>query len=82
MHIDEQIDEDEAPVFKLGDLETGRLHTTRLKQHHFIDMRAQKKDRDVLLAFEEDVGFALVKACESDSDTDLACAAKVIYKQQ
>ena len=44
-------------------------------------MRAQKKGRDVLLAFEDDNGPALAKACEFDSDSDaihLARAAKIV----
>ena len=48
-----------------------RVHTTRLKHRllaQFRDMRAQKNGRDILLAFEEDVGAALVKICESDND--------------
>ena len=61
-----------------------RVHTTRLKQRllaQFTDMRAQKKGRDVLMAFEEDIGSALAKACEFDSDNDaihLARAAKIV----
>ena len=31
---------------------------------------AQHQERDVLLAFNEDLGNALVKACELDTDTD------------
>ena len=41
-----------------------RVHTTRLKQRllaQFTDMKAQKKGRDVLMAFEEDIGTALAK---------------------
>ena len=34
-------------------------------------MRAHTKGRDVLLVFEEDVGAALIKACELDSDNDV-----------
>ena len=48
-----------------------RVHTTRLKQcllAQFTDMQAQKKGRDVLMAFEEDIGTALAKACEFDKD--------------
>ena len=44
-------------------------------------MQAQKKGREVLLTFEEDIGTALAKACELDSDNDaihLACAAKIV----
>ena len=47
----------------------------------FPGMRAQKKGRDVLLAFEDDIGPALAKACEFDSDSDaihLARAAKIV----
>ncbi len=50
-----------------------RIHTTRLKQRllaQFTDMQAQKKGRDVLMAFEEDIGTALTKACELDSDNE------------
>ena len=47
-------------------------------------MRARKKGRDVLLAFEEDIGPALTKACEFDSDSDaihLAHAANIVRNQ-
>ena len=62
-----------------------RLHTARHKQclsAELTDMRAQKKDRDFLLAFEDDIGPALAKACELDSDSDaiqLAHAAKIVH---
>ena len=42
-----------------------KVHTTRLKQRllaHFTDMQAQKKGREVLLAFEEDIGTAWPKS--------------------
>ena len=61
-----------------------RVHTTRLKQRllaQFIDMQAQKQGRDILMAFEEDIGTALAKACEFDSDNDaihLARATKIV----
>ena len=51
-----------------------RVHSTRLKQRFFAqfpDMRAHTKGRYVLLVFEEDVGAALNKACELDSDNDV-----------
>ena len=63
-----------------------RIHTTRLKHRllaQFTDMRAQKKGRDILLAFEEDIGTALAKACELDSDNEaihLARAAKIVRR--
>ena len=47
-------------------------------------MRAQKNGRDIFLAFEEDVGAALAKVCESDNDSDaihLAHAAKNFRNQ-
>lgn len=61
-----------------------RVHTTRLKQRllaQFTDMRAQRKGRDVLMAFEEDIGTALAKACEFDDDNEaihLARTAKIV----
>ena len=61
-----------------------KVHTTRLKQRlltQFTDMKAQKKGRDVLLAFEDDIGNALAKACELDSDNKaihLARAANIV----
>ena len=63
-----------------------RILTTRLKDcllAQFTDMRAQKKGRDVLLASEEDIGTALSKACELDSDNEvinLACVAKIAHR--
>jgi len=47
----------------------GRVHTTRLKERllaHFHDMHVQHQGRDVLLAFNDDLGDALAKACEMD----------------
>ena len=58
-----------------------RVHTTRLKHRllaQFRDMRAQKNGRDILLAFEEDVGAALVKICESDNDNDAIHLARAV----
>ena len=63
-----------------------RMHTTRLKQRllaRFPDMLAQSKGRDVLLVFDEDVGYALGKACEKDTDNDavhLARAAQIVRR--
>ena len=42
-----------------------RVHSTRLKQRllvQFPDMRTHNKRKDILMAFEEDVGAALAKA--------------------
>ena len=72
---------------QLGIKDNGRVHTIRLKQcllAQFTDMRTQKKGRDVLMEFEEDIGPALAKACEFDSDSDaiqLALAANIVHKQ-
>ena len=46
-------------------------------------MQAHKQGRDVLLAFNEDIGFALRKACETDYDDEaviLAKAAKIVRR--
>lgn len=56
-----------------------RVHSTRLKerlQEHFPKMRAQVEGRDVLLVFESDIGPALVKACQHDSDQDAMCLSR------
>ena len=48
----------------------------------FIDMRAQKKGQDVLLALEGDIGPALAKVCELDSDSEaiqLVHAARFLH---
>lgn len=71
---------------KLGVKIDKRIHRTWLKHcllAQFTDMRAQKKGRDVLLAFEEDIGSALAKACELDNDNEaihLAHAAKIVRR--
>ena len=72
---------------QLGVKLDARVHTTRLKQRllaQFTDMQAQKQGRDILLAFEEDIGTALAKACEFDSDNEaihLARAATIVRSQ-
>ena len=48
-------------------LEVDKVHSTRLKERllaEFPDMRAYTKGRDVLKAFEDDIGTDLTKACE------------------
>ncbi len=71
---------------QLGFVSDTRVNTTRLKQRllaHFPDLRAQSKGRDVLLVFDEDIGAALGKACEQDSDSDavhLARAAQIVRR--
>lgn len=62
------------------------MHTTRLKERllaHFPNMCAQHQGRDILLAFKEDLGDALAKACKLDADSDavhLARAAKIVRR--
>ncbi len=71
---------------QLGVVSDTRVNTTRLKQRllaHFPDLRAQSQGRDVLLVFDEDIGAALGKACEQDSDSDavhLARAAQIVRR--
>ena len=71
---------------QLGVTSEKRMHSTRLKQRlleRFPDMRAQSKGRDVLLVFNEDIGYALDKACEQDSVSDvvhLARAAQIVRR--
>ncbi len=94
------MEENMSPIFKLADLANlyssrmeqfeiamERVHTTRLKQRllaHFPDLQAHTKGRDVLLAFDKDIGCALAKSCEQDADTDavhLARAAQIVRRQ-
>lgn len=71
---------------QLGVISETRMHTTRLKQKllaRFPDMRAHSKGRDILLAFDEDVGHAINKACEYDDDDDailLARATQIVRR--
>lgn len=64
-----------------------RVQTTRLKERllaEFPDLRAPRKGREVLLVFDDDIGSALVKACEFDSDKDalqLARAANIVQRE-
>ena len=41
-------------------------------------MRVQKKGQDILLAFEGDIGPALAKACELDSDSEAIQLVKIV----
>ena len=46
-------------------------------------MRAYTKGRDVLMAFEDDIGTALAKACELDNNKDamhIAHAAQIVRR--
>ena len=72
---------------QLGIKQESRIQSTRLKQRilaHFPEMRATKKGRDILLMFDEDIGRALAKVCQQDSDSDavhLARAAQIVRRQ-
>ncbi|KAJ8394427.1 hypothetical protein AAFF_G00046380 [Aldrovandia affinis] len=74
----------QSRIEQLGVQLDTRVHSTRLKQRllaQFPDMRAHTKGKDILMAFEEDLGAALAKACELDSDSDavhLAHAAQIV----
>ena len=71
---------------QLGIKQESRVQSTRLKQRilaRFPDMRATKKGRDILLVFDEDIGRALARVCQRDSDSDamhLARAAQLVRK--
>ena len=61
-----------------------RVLTTRLKHRLFAQfpgMQAHNKERDFLMALEEDVDAALATVCVLDSDSNavhLACAAHIV----
>jgi len=75
-----------ARMEQLGVKLDSRVHSTRLKERvlaHFPNMRAERRGRDVLLAFTDDFGDALAKPCELDSDIDavhLARAAQIVRR--
>jgi len=96
MHIKEAcMEASTVPVFKLPDMaqlymsrmqqlgiiSDKRMYTTQRLLAHFPDMRARSKGRDVMLVFEKDIGAALDKVCELDSDSDtihLVRAAQIV----
>ena len=65
---------------------TGHVHSTKLKNrilNYVPDMNAHKQGCDVVLVSIEDVGAALRKACEHDTDNDavhLARAANIVRR--
>ena len=66
-------------LIQLGTDVVERVHSTKLKSrilNYFHDMEAYKKGRDVMLAFNKDIGHALSVACDHDSDTDAVCLAR------
>ena len=69
---------------QLGVTVDSRIHTTRLKNRllsELPDLRAYSEGRDTLLTFEKNVGPALKKACDHDSDAmHLVRAADVVRR--
>ena len=71
---------------QLGTIMTERVHSTKLKNRilrYFPDLEEHKQGRDVLLAFNQDLGSALQKACGQDADDDaihLARAANIVRR--
>ena len=63
------------------------MNSAQLKQRllaQYADMTAHNHGRIMLLIFDEDLGAALDKACESHSDCDaivFACAAQIVCQQ-
>jgi hypothetical protein len=63
-----------------------RIHSTKLKQKilvHVPDLQAHSEGRDVLLAFEKNIGHVLKLALEKDYDDEgivLASAAKIVRR--
>lgn len=89
-----------APVFKLSDLiklystrlhqlgvEEVQPHSTRFKDRilaQLPNLRAHREGRDILFAFDEDVGPALRKACHKNFDDEAVClarAAKIVRRE-
>ena len=86
-----------VPTFKLSDLSRmyktrleqlgvsvdGRIHTSRLKIRLLAvlpDLKAHSQGRDILLTF--DVGSAIKKACDHDSDAmQLVRAAEIVRRE-
>lgn len=62
-----------------------RIHTTRLKNRllsEFPDLMAHSQGKDILLTFQDDIGDALKKACDHDSDAmHLVRAAQVVRRE-
>ena len=70
---------------QLGVTVGNRIHSTRLKIRLLSalrDLTAHVQGRKILLTFEEDIGLALIKACDGDNDVVyLMRAAQVIRKE-
>ena len=70
---------------QLGVTVGNRIHSTRRKIRLLSalpDLTAHVQGREILLTFKEDIGLALIKACDRDSDVvHLMRAAQVIRKE-
>ena len=70
---------------QLGVMVTNIIHTTRLKDIRISvrpDLRANSQGRDTLLLFEKNIGPALMKAYDHDSDVmHLVRAAQVVRRE-
>ena len=67
---------------QLGIHTSGRVHSTKLKDRilsYFPDMNAHKQGRDVVAVCNEDIGAALRKACEYDSDNEAVYLEDHLY---
>ena len=65
---------------QMGVSPSGRLHSTRLKERllkRIPGLKAYTEGRDVLLAFDKDIGIALKKAEVDDSDNEASHLIKV-----
>lgn len=99
-YVDACRESDKAPVFNTADLrkiysirleelgaKSAQVHSTRLKDRllaAFPDMKSYPQGRDVLLAFDKDVGEAIISACKRDFDSDALCllrAAEIVRRE-
>ena len=70
-----------ARLQQFGIEQDTRPHSTDLKNRiiaHFPDLKAYKEGRDVLLAFDRDMGAALRKLCKKDFDDEAICLARAV----
>ena len=61
----------------------GRPHSTELKKHILAQIPELREGRDILLAFDNDVGPVLRRACDDDYDSEAVClarAAKIVWR--
>ena len=71
---------------QLGTVLTGRVHSTEIKNRifmYFPNLEEDMRGRDILLAFNQDVGESMRMTCEQDADIDgihLARAANIVRR--